>query len=403
MTQSLAPAAPLEAGLRGRVLLLVGIMLVALNLRPALASVSPLLSEMMADLPLSPAGARWLTSVPVLCFGLFSAVAPGLARRWGGERTIAAMLVFLARGLGLRSTGSGPALFAGTILGGAAIGVSGVLLPALFKREFPQRIGLVTGLYTMTMAIGASAAAGLTIPFEHASGGDWRHALGLWALLPLPALLFWLPQLRTQTAIGSRRVPRGLRRDRLAWAVTGFMGLQSAMFYAVLAWLPEILQQRGMTRVDSGFVLSLSVVSQIAASLIVPVLAGRRPSQQGLAAALLALTLAGFVGCLYGPLGLVWPSAILLGLGQGGLFGLALMLVVLRSPDATVAASLSGMSQSVGYCFAALGPFGAGAVRDWSGGWGGVAVLFTAAALVTLAIGWRAGAPNVIDPDEARQ
>jgi CP family cyanate transporter-like MFS transporter len=402
MTQSIAPTAPLDAGLRGRVLLLTGILLVALNLRPALAGVSPLLGEIMAGLPLSSVGARWLTSVPVLCFGLFSAVAPGLARRWGSERTIAAMLVFLALGLGLRCAGSGPALFAGTIIGGAAIGVTGVLLPALFKREFPHQIGLVTGLYTMAMAIGASAAAGLTVPFEHWLGGDWRIALGLWALLPLPALLFWLPQLRTRTEIGSRRVPRGLRRDKLAWAVTGFMGLQSAMFYAVLAWLPEILQQRGMARIDSGFVLSLSVIAQIAASLIVPVLAGRRPGQQTLAAVLLAMTLAGFLGCLYAPLGLVWPSAILLGLGQGGLFGLALMLVVLRSPDAAIAASLSGMSQSVGYCFAALGPFGAGAVHDWSGGWGGVAVLFTGAALVTLTVGWRAGAPGTIDPSECR-
>jgi CP family cyanate transporter-like MFS transporter len=392
MTGLLAPAPASSA--RERALLLAGILFVALNLRPALACVSPLLGEIMADLPLSPSGARWLTSVPVLCFGLFSAVAPPLARRWSAERTVAVMMVLLASGLALRGVGSGLSLFVGTILGGAAIGVTGVLLPALFKREFPHRIGLVTGLYTMVMAIGAAGAAGLTVPLERLVGGDWRAALGLWALLPVPALLFWFPQLRGSTAIDRRAVPFGLRRDPLAWAVTAFMGLQSALFYAVLAWLPAILQEHGMTRIDSGFALSLSVISQIAASLVVPMLAGRRPGQQGLVVAMLALTLTGFLGCLYLPSLLVWPSGILLGLGQGGMFGLALMMVVLRSTDAATAASLSGMAQSVGYCFAAFGPFGAGAVREWSGGWNGVAILFAAAALATLLMGWRAGAPG---------
>ncbi|HVJ52359.1 MAG TPA: MFS transporter [Aliidongia sp.] len=398
MTQQTIEAASYRSGasLRGRYLLLAGIMLVALNLRPALASVSPLLIEIKAALPLSAVGARWLTTIPVLCFGIASAVAPRLGRQWGSERTVAVMMACLTAGLALRCLGVDAVLFAGTILGAAAIGVTGVLLPALFKREFPDHVGLVTGLYTMALAIGSAAAAGLTAPIERLTGTDWRVGLGTWALLPLPALLFWLPQLRTRTAAAVRKVPSGLLRSPLAWAVTAFMGLQSAMFYAVLAWLPVILQEHGATVIESGYVLSLSVVVQIAVSPIVPVLAGRRPGQGGLAAVLLTTSLAGFLGCLYGGPLLVWPAAILLGIGQGGLFGLALMMVVLRSPDATVAASLSGMSQSVGYCFAALGPFGAGAVRDWSGGWNGVAILFAGAVLLTFLIGLKAGAPALI-------
>lgn len=379
-------------------LLLAGMIMVGLNLRPALSSVAPVLSVVRHALPLSAKGAGLLTTLPVLCLGLFAPLAPLLARRLGGERAIMLVLFTLMAGILLRPFTGTFGLFAGTLLAGASIGVGNVLLPAIVKREFAHRVGAVMGLYTMALCLGAALAAGFTVPVQELAGGDWRPALAFWALLALAAAFAWWPQLRLQRAVTSIvRQSSRLWRDPLAWQVMVYMGTQSSLSYCVFGWFPTILVDRGMTPVAAGFMLSLSVLMQLITALAGPWLATRGKDQRAAIALVLALTLAGLLGCVYAPIEQVWLWAVVLGLGQGGTFSIALTLIVLRAPDAHVAGELSGMAQGGGYTIAALGPFGVGALHEWTGNWHAVAAMFAALTVVALLAGMGAGRSRYVN------
>ncbi len=360
--------------------LLAGLMLIGINLRPALSSLAPVLSDVRSTTGLSAAAAGLLTTAPVLGLGVFAPLAPRLANRFDSERVIFVSLLLLAAGIVLRSLFTIPGLFAGTILAGASIGVAGVLLPGIIKRDFPERPATMTGLYTMALCLGAAVAAGTTVPLRDALGGDWKPALAFWAIPAVIAVLVWLPQLRTRHHHSKRTQyeVRGLWTDRLAWQVTAYMGLQSSLAYCVFGWLPSILQDRGLSARDAGFMFSVSVMMQLVTALLAPALATRGKDQRVVTTVMLALTLVGLLGSIYLPLETIWIWMVLLGLGLGGLFSIALTLLVLRSPDAHVAAHLSGMAQTVGYTFAALGPLALGVLHEWRGDWSAVGPLFTA-------------------------
>lgn len=371
--------------------LVLGLVGVAYNLRPALASVAPLLAEIRADLGLGATMASVLTTLPVLCLGLFGPVAPRLARWLGAERAIMLALTVIGGGIILRTLGGTGLLLAGTAAAGAGIGIAGVLLPGLVKQHFPGRAGLMTGLYTMTLCLGAASAIAGSMPLAQGLGG-WRPATLLWCLPALIAMAIWLPHLRAAAPpAAAARAPAPLWRDAVAWQVTGFLGLQSALAYAVFGWLPTILRDLGQGPVEAGVIASLSILSQMATALLIPLAAGRRGHQRHLVLLVMGLTLAGFVAITLGPAWAILPGAITLGFGQGGTFGLGLTLIVLRAPDAATAARLSGMAQSCGYTLAALGPFGTGLLHDLSGDWLAPTLGFTAIAALATACGWGAG------------
>ncbi|MGP8542991.1 CynX/NimT family MFS transporter [Pseudomonas protegens] len=373
-------------------LLLLGLILVALNLRPALSSMAPLLSDVSQHLGLSAAKAGLLTTLPVLCLGLFAPLAPLLARRFGAERVVLGILMTLALGIVLRSSFGEVGVFAGSILAGASIGVIGVLLPGIVKRDFARHAGTMTGVYTMALCLGAAMAAGATVPLSQHFGGSWAMGLGIWVVPALVAALFWLPQVGHKH--GAHHVAfrvRGLLRDRLAWQVTLYMGLQSSLAYIVFGWLPSILIGRGLTPTQAGLVLSGSVIVQLASSLAAPWLATRGKDQRLAIVIVMLMTLVGLFGCLYAPIEGLWGWAVLLGLGQGGTFSLALTLIVLRSRDPHVAANLSSMAQGIGYTLASMGPFAVGLVHDWTGGWNAVGWIFAVLGCGAIIAGLGAG------------
>ena len=373
-------------------LLLLGLILVALNLRPALSSMAPLLSDVSQHLGLSAAKAGLLTTLPVLCLGLFAPLAPLLARRFGAERVVLGILMTLALGIVLRSSFGEVGVFAGSILAGASIGVIGVLLPGIVKRDFARHAGTMTGVYTMALCLGAAMAAGATVPLSQHFGGSWAMGLGFWVVPALVAALFWLPQVGHKH--GAHHVAfrvRGLLRDRLAWQVTLYMGLQSSLAYIVFGWLPSILIGRGLTPTQAGLVLSGSVIVQLASSLAAPWLATRGKDQRLAIVIVMLMTLGGLFGCLYAPIEGLWGWAVLLGLGQGGTFSLALTLIVLRSRDPHVAANLSSMAQGIGYTLASMGPFVVGLVHDWTGGWNAVGWIFAVLGCGAIIAGLGAG------------
>ncbi|MBF8745558.1 MFS transporter [Pseudomonas putida] len=373
-------------------LLLLGLVLVALNLRPALSSMAPVLGQVSEALGLSASLAGLLTTLPVLCLGLAAPLAPLLARRFGSERVIFGILATLALGIALRSNLGALGVFLGSLLAGASIGIIGVLLPGIVKRDFPRHAGALTGVYTMALCLGAAMAAGSTVPLTQHFGDSWALGLGFWVVPAILAMLAWLPQVRQGHGAhkAAYRV-RGLWRDRLAWQVTLYMGLQSSLAYIVFGWLPSILIGRGLSPTQAGLVLSGSVIVQLASSLAAPWLATRGKDQRLAIVVVMLTTLAGLFGCLYAPLSGLWGWAVVLGIGQGGTFALALTLIVLRSSDAHVAANLSSMAQGVGYTLASMGPFAVGLVHDLTGGWTAVGWIFAVLGVAAIVSGLGAG------------
>ena len=366
MTSITAPPRSLQRGL-----LVAGIVLIGLNLRPALAGLGPLVADVRAATGLSNAALGVLTTLPLLAFGVVSAFTPVVTRRLGIGGALGLGVVLIGVGTGVRAVPSTAVLFGGTLVLGVGIALGNVLLPAIVKRDFADRSGPMTALYSSAMGLGAAAAAGVSVPLAAAVG--WRGALGAWALLAAVALVAWVPQLRRMRPARPRGTLldslRHLGRSRLAWAIALFMGLQSLAYYVLLAWLPDLLQSQGYAPAAAGWMLALNQAAGIAGSAGVPVWAGRRADQRRIVWALAVAEAVALAGLLLdgGALAAVWVAV--LGFVLGGSFGLSLLFLAIRADTPETSAELSGMAQSVGYLVAAVGPPAFGALFDLTGGW----------------------------------
>ena len=360
-----------ETPMRRRHPVLLGLVvaLVAMNLRPAVASVGPVLPEMRADVPLSGTGAALLTFLPVLCFGVFAAVAPRLAGLVGIEPTLLTVMVAVAIGLAVRVLDGPVLLFVGTVVAGGAIAIGNVLVPPLVKRDFPDRAGLMMGVYTMTVSGSAAVAAGLTVPLGQAIGLGWRGALAVWLVPAVLAAVVWLPRARAHNRTAEPSAGRSLWRSALAWQVTIYFGLQSLSYYAVLAWLPSIYRDHGFSAAAAGVLLSVAGLVQIPVALLLPALAGRASNQVGHITFSSVLIGAGLAGVLLAPTAEPYLWVVLIGVGQGGAFALGLNLFVLRTHRVSDTARLSAMAQTIGYVISAFGPLLVGVVHDITGSW----------------------------------
>jgi CP family cyanate transporter-like MFS transporter len=345
---------------------------VALNLRMAIAAVPPVLTQIQDDTGLGSVGSGLLTALPLFCFGAMAAAAPSLVRRLRMGPLLGLTMAVVAIGCAVRLAPSVPALFLGTAIVGSGIAVANVLLPGLIKRDFKDVAAPMIALYALALSLGATIPAGLTIPIEDLTGVGWRPAVAVWGVVAVAALVLWLPRARRDEPAApatSRPSPaRDLRRDRVAWAVTLFMGLQSLCYYAMLSWLPTILESHGMSSGRAGWMLSYMTIPGMAASLVTPAVSRRLPRSElevALAAVLLAI---GYVGLIvFGASApYVWVTS--LGLGGGLLIALALGYIVARAHDHHVA-HLSTMAQGVGYLIAASGPFVVGALHGLTSSW----------------------------------
>lgn len=377
---------------RTTALSLIGVMLAALNLRPALTSVSPVLSSIGDSLSLSGTGQSILTTLPVLFLGVAAPIAPWAARRLGTERAVLAAVALLGLALLMRPYLGVSGLFVGTMIAGGCIGVMGVLLPGVVKRDFPESASLMTGLYTAVLCLGASVAAGATEPLRMAFGHAWQPALAFWLIPAVLAAGAWWLQLGPKHVPRERAEPsRSLLRDPLAWQVTLFMGLQSSLAYTVFGWLPTILQDRGLNPVNAGLALSISIMLQIITAIAAPWVASRMKDQRLIATLAVATTVTGLGGCIYAPISGVWFWVGVLGLGQGATFSMALTLLAVRARDADTAARLSGMAQGVGYTMAAFGPLLAGWLHGAFGNWQIAGVFLGLVGLVAMGMALAAG------------
>lgn len=366
------PSGGRAPGRFGSALLVVGVVLLAFNLRPGVTGVPPLFSELTDRLGLHSITLTWLATVPVLCFGVFCPPAVTLARRFGEEAALGGALVLLATGLALRGLAPGALLFPATILACGSITVMNVLLTSLIKRRRPDRVGVLLGMYLLSLYLGAIIASGISVPLSQATGGPGL-ALGIWAVPAAVAFLVWLPQLRHPRPVrvepARKRARVRVYRRALAWQVAGFMGLQSLNYFATLSWLPLLFEDRGTSAARAGFLVSMLGIGGVATALVAPIIAQRLRDQRALITPIVAATAAGIAGALYAPLStqVFWTG--LLGLGQGAALGVGLYLTIARAATPVVAASLSAMAQGVGYLLAATGPLLFGVLHTASGGW----------------------------------
>jgi CP family cyanate transporter-like MFS transporter len=358
---------------RNNILLIVAIGVIALNLRPSITTIGPLIGNIRSDTGLSNTILGILTTLPVLAFGLFSVLTPLFTRRYGTEGTMLIALSMLAAGILIRTAEPLFLLFGGTALLGTGIALGNVLLPGIVKKSFPGRYGMITGIYSSMLGVGATAGAALGVPLAGAADFGWRFSIGLWSLPVFLAMLVWLPQMSHNIQVKARRglreSLRNLSSSHMAWGVAIFMGLQSLSFFTVIAWLPEIIISRGATPEYAGYMLAVTQGTGVLGTLMVPFLAARRQHQRNSVYLLAIIEAVSILGLLGPSLTLTGLWAALLGFSLGGTFGLALLFIVLRTRDTETANELSAVSQSVGYTLAAAGPILFGALYDLSGAW----------------------------------
>lgn len=385
-------------------LFLVGLVLLSLNLRPAAVSVGPVLDEVRDGLAMSPASTGLLTSLPVLAFACFGALAPAAARRFGPHRVALAALLALVAGLGARSvTGSEPLFLALSLLALSGMAVANVLLPSLVKLHYPDRVGPVTALYTTVLSTGLTAALVLTVPISDA-GGSWRWGLGTWAVLAALAVLPWVGLAARDRALEAapRRVGfLDVARTRLGWAMAGFFGLQSLQAYAVFGWFATLWRDHGYSATTAGVLVGVLAATAIPFSLWLPSVLGRTRDPRLMLVAVMACYPAGYLLLLLAPHALAIPAALLVGIGTTT-FPLILTLIGLRSRTAEGTAALSAFTQATGYLIAGIGPFGVGVLHDASGGWTVPLLVLIGLTLPQLAVGVRVARPAYLEDQLGR-
>lgn len=365
-----------ELSLRKQKLFLLAIILIGFNLRPAITSVGPILEMIRDQIGLANWSAGMITSFPLIAFALMSPLAPKIGRRLGNMQAILLGIILLLIGIGIRSSSFVSLLFLGTAVVGIGISIMNVLLPAVIKEKFPDKVGRMTSVYSTAMVVFAATGSGVSVPLAKNMGFGWEIALLFWALLAIIGIIVWTiaikqakPHENVETT--SMNIGGGVWKSSLAWQVSIFMGLQSFLFYVVISWLPAMLNDFGFSVAASGWLISYAQFISLPATFLAPVLAERFSNQKGIVLAIGGLYLIGFTGLfINGPLVLLVFWVTLIGIATGGSISLALAFLGMRSRNAQQASDLSGMAQSVGYILAALGPLIIGLLFDITNSWG---------------------------------
>ncbi|MEV7792229.1 CynX/NimT family MFS transporter [Streptomyces sp. NPDC087512] len=404
-------------------LLVLGIVLAALNLRPAITSLGALLEEVRDGLGMSGSVAGLLTSVPPLCFAVFGVTAPRLARRFGPGAVVCAGMAAIAAGLVVRPfAGNTAGFLAASALALMGIAVSNVLMPVIVKRYFPDRVGSMTGLYSMALAFGTSTAAAATVPLTNALGGDWQPGLAVWAVVAAAAVLPWLPFVRDRKAPSAQETPAGpaaaeassaeadapagqpalrITRSRTAWALAVFFGLQATAAYITMGWAAQIFRDAGVSAGTAGLLLAVIMVMGVPLAFVIPRVATRLPQQGPIVLVLGVCGLVGYAGLYLAPAAGAWAWALLLGISNCA-FPLALTMVGMRARTGAGVAQLSAFAQSTGYLISIPGPLLVGVLYQHSGGWGLPIALMAALMVPQMVVGVLAGRNRTVEEEAAR-
>jgi CP family cyanate transporter-like MFS transporter len=396
---------------RGRVLALVGIVLVAANLRTAVTSLSPIFGEIDGDIGVGSVGLGLLGMLPPLCFALFGVFTPRLVRRLHLEPVLLLALGSIVAGHLVRSLAPNFAVLAiGSALCFAGIGIGNVVLPPLVKKYFPDRVGLVTSLYATVLSVSTFLPPLIAVPVADVAG--WHVSLGVWSIVAMLAVVPWIGLIVRErrdaraAAVTDPEIeePRGrvlVHRSPIAWAIAAVFATSSLNAYAMFTWLPTIVTDvAGVTAAQGGLLLSLFSAMGVPASLIVPMLVARLRNVAVLVYVASACFVLGYLGLLLWPATLTWLWVLLAGLGPL-LFPLALVLINLRTASHDGAVALSGFVQSVGYTLGALGPLVVSLLHAVTGSWTVPLLLLLATGALCAIAGRITGRPTTIEADLA--
>lgn len=360
-------------------ILTIGIIFVAFNLRPAITSIGPLIRLIRDDVNISNGTAGLLTSLPLITFAIVSPIVPKLSRKLTSEIALIIGLLLIIIGILIRSFAILTPLLLGTLIIGSGIAICNVLLPGIIKDNFPLKVALMTGIYSTAMNIFAASASGLSYPFTKMLNGNWQLSLQIWMIPAILAVLIWIYITRKNTVNNEGKqiqlesnnsANNRMWGSALAWQVATLLGLQSFLFYVTISWLPEMLISNGVSLTTAGWLLSFAQIIGLPASFLVPTFAGKVRSQSLIAVSMGLSAFFGYSGLLLGSsMPILIISITLIGITLNGGFALALTLLGLRAKTSEQASELSGMAQSIGYLLAAAGPFAIGIVFDLTTSW----------------------------------
>ncbi|BAC13229.1 ABC transporter permease [Oceanobacillus iheyensis HTE831] len=379
-------------------LLILAILFIASTLRSPITSVGPLIPIFRNELEVTNAMIGLINTLPLIAFGIFSSFVPTLSRKLGMEITLLMAMVVLSIGIYIRSIGDISMLLFGTLLLGIAISVGNVLMPGLIKSSFPYRIGLMTGIYSVSMNLFAALASGISVPITTIPSLDWRNAMQLWSIISIIAvvvLVLRLPVIRSSRkkvfVEMKSQPPTALFKSKIAWAVTFFMGFQSFIPYSLFTWLPDILLAKGFSESDAGWLIAILQMGIIPTTFVAPILAAKMNNQRVIGCTAGLLFFSGLLGITLTSSNLLIAFLILTGIGAGTAFSLAMMFFVLRTETVEQSSQLSSMAQSIGYMVAAIGPLLMGSISEWTNGWTIPLVMLMSVALCIAILGTIAG------------
>lgn len=385
------------------IILILGVFFIATNLRAPVTGIAPVLEGIIASFNLSPSQAGMLTTLPLLAFALASPLANLLAKKLGLEITLFIALILIGAGLASRLITSAPLLYFGTAIIGVGIAIGNVLLPSLIKRDFPHKVAVMTSAYVLAMAIFGGGYAAIVFPLSEYQQMGWQIALASYGLLTLLSIFIWLPQLKYHTmpvkTFTENQKQTNVWRQPLAWQITLLLGLNSFFTYIMVAWLPSMLIESGVSAVKAGAMQgAFQAASAVPGIVLIPLLARLKDQRLLTASLALAGAFCSF-GLLFMPeLALFW--SVTLGFCSGACFILGLSFVSLRTHDSRQAGSLSAMAQCIGYLIAATGPMLAGALHTYFDSWAPTLWLCATASLGCALFGYLGGR-NITIPKPA--
>lgn len=377
------------------IVLVAGIVFLSFNMRPAITSVGPIIHMIQRDLRINNLESGVLTAIPLLAFALFSSFVSYITSWWGNRKILFVALILIVTGMFVRYTETVWILYLGTLIIGVGITVINVLLPSIIKSDFPGKVGIMTSVYSTSMAAMAGLASGLSVPLAIGAGFGWRKTLLIWAILPVLALIIWIPQLkrsRSFVVVKQNKIQeQPIWKSLTAWHVSLFMGLQSLIFYCVIAWLPAILQNKGMSVQMAGLMLLLVQIVGLPFTFFLPMFASKAKKKWISIVVIFIMNLIGFLGLtIFRQTELLVLSIAIFSLSTGGSISLAYMIISEKSSDPLRVTKLSGMSQSVGYLLAAAGPVLMGFAYDQTENWIYPILIIQVANLLLLLSGIRA-------------
>lgn len=386
-------------------LIVLGIIFISFNLRAPITAVGSIVEMIKSEFMISSSSAGLITTLPLIAFAIVSPFVSKTSKKLGYGKTMMLGLMFILLGELVRSYTNLTGLFIGTALLGIGIAIGNVLIPSIIKMSFPNKTGLLTSIYTSSMCIFAAVGAGLSIPLAKGLNLGWKNALAIWFTLTLVTIIIWLPQLKAKDnmdkTVSKKTENKSIWKSSTAWWVTLFMGTQSLLFYSLVAWLPTIIVSKGMTESFAGTMALTFQLIAIPATLLIPILCDKLKNQRILVGIVCGLYISGMLLLFFAKTNtLLLGSVVLMSLGMGGSISLSIAFISLRSQNSSIAAELSGMSQSAGYLLAAVGPILMGYIYDSSGSWSLPITIFAGLIVFLSFCGWYAGNNVVIEEEE---